>query len=143
MATVPTIGWIVDEGGCHIWQGPKNRNGYGYAWDGGRLRVVHRMRYEREVGPIPPGMELDHYVCDNKACCNPAHTRPVTKRENRLRNDGITAQQAAKTHCKHGHEFTPDNLVPSKLQRGIRECKRCRRRSESRRDKARRAVANG
>ena len=35
------------------------------------------------------------------------------------------ARQRAKTHCPHGHEYTPDNLVASK--NGFRRCKTCHR----------------
>lgn len=34
---------------------------------------------------------------------------------------------AIKTHCKHGHEFTSDNLVPSKIKVGRRNCLTCSR----------------
>lgn len=34
-------------------------------------------------------------------------------------------QNAVKTHCKHGHEFTPENTRVT--ARGERECLRCRR----------------
>lgn len=78
------VGWIVAENGCHIWQGART-GGYGAVRVNGRMLRAHRARYEREVGPIPEGLVLDHFACDNRLCCNPAHVRPVTVRENVLR----------------------------------------------------------
>lgn len=126
------VGWIVAENGCHIWQGQRSWNGYGRVWFGGRLLRVHRVRYEREVGPIPDGMVLDHFVCASRACCNPHHVRPVTRRENNLRGDTIAAAGASKTHCPRGHPYSGDNLyvVPS---RGHRQCRMCLRAKERRR----------
>ena len=127
--TSKTAGYIIDGNGCHIWVGDRNNQGYGVI-HGGKYRTVSRIRYDREIGPIPPGMILDHYVCNNGpgGCCNPRHCRPVTHRENILRGNGLAAQQAAQTHCKHGHPLESDNLVACKLKRGYRVCKICHNR---------------
>lgn len=124
------VGWIVAENGCHIWQGAKAGQGYGAVWANGRLHKVHRLRYEREIGPIPKGMYLDHYICDAgpKGCCNPHHCRPATPRENSLRGDTLAATCAARTHCHKGHELSGDNLDPYALrEHGKRKCKACGR----------------
>lgn len=123
-------GWVTDARGCDIWQGRRNNRGYGSTWEAGKIRYVHRLRYEREVGPIPPGMELDHFVCDNGAggCCNPFHCRPVTHRENGLRGNTFVADNAGKTHCPKGHPLTVDSLVKSTFRKhGWRVCLACRR----------------
>lgn len=124
-----TPGWVEDGAGCHIWVGCRNDRGYGSVRVNGRTISAHRARYEREVGPIPEGMELDHFACDNGpgCCCNPRHCRPVTRRENILRSEAQSAINAAKTHCKNGHPLTGSNLAPTVLkQRGIRRCVECR-----------------
>ena len=131
------VGWITDANGCDIWQGAKDRHGYGMVSVGRRPRYVHRLRYEREIGPIPEGGGLDHFVCDNGAggCCNPFHCRPASQRENLLRSNSMAAIHAAKTCCPKGHSLSGENLDRSKLARGQRECRTCR----NARDRAKRS----
>lgn len=132
------IGWLVTDAGCHLWCGTKDHNGYGRVWLGGAMRQVHRVRYEREVGPVPAGLHLDHFACDTKACCNPAHVRPVTQRENNLRADGVAAVHAAKTHCPKGHPLTEDNLVRSLWKKKrYRQCLTCTRERDAKFSKGR------
>lgn len=119
------VGWIIMPNGCHIWQSGKDKDGYGLVTVDNRSRRVHRLRYEQEVGPIPEGMQLDHFVCETPSCCNPAHVRPVTARENSLRGRSVSAVNAAKTHCPQGHALTPDNVFPVHKRNGQRGCKKC------------------
>jgi hypothetical protein len=101
------------------------------------VRDAHRVVYEALVGPVPEGLELDH-TCDNPPCCNPGHLEPVTHAENmrRGKRNGAVVNRA-KTHCKHGHEFTPANTyTQTKGGRGCRECHRRVRRDYMRRRRA-------
>lgn len=122
-----SIGWVVDDNGCHIWQGERVGRGYGRVRHRGRMQMVHRVRYEMEIGPIPEGYELDHYVCNNGpgGCCNPHHCRPVTTRENTLRGDGISSVCRARTHCPRGHALSGNNLQEYHKVRGNRSCQTC------------------
>lgn len=77
------------------------------------------------VGPIPEGLSLDH-LCRHPWCVNPAHLDPVEHAENVRRGaSGIKAmaRAALQTHCKHGHEFTPENTRIS--AQGSRVCRAC------------------
>jgi len=137
-------GWIVTDDGCHIWQGSVFPNGYGSVWHNGRNRPVHRARYEREVGPVPEGLVLDHFVCDNRLCCNPAHVRPVSQRENLLRSATTASINAAKDHCKRGHALSGDNLrVNRQLARVCLACERMRESVRPRRTRGRTAARAG
>jgi hypothetical protein len=123
-------GWIEDGSGCHIWIGARSQDGYAHGWDAENHcnGAIHRIRYRREVGPIPVGMELDHYVCSNGAggCCNPHHCRPVTPRENSLRSGAQSSLNAAKTHCPQGHPLSGENLIKYYVERrGMRCCRTC------------------
>ena len=124
-------------GSCWIWVGSRTSDGYGQFKCDGRLVETHRWAYKRLVGPIPRDRELDHFACDNPPCCNPMHVRPVTRRENALRGDTIPALHLAKTHCIHGHEFTPENTIRNRDgYRRCRECKRIEGREYQRRKRA-------
>jgi hypothetical protein len=113
---------VIDpDTGCHNWTGA-NTLGYGsigISFGGKKQKLsTHRLAYEAERGPIPAGLVLDH-LCRNPACCNPDHLEPVTQKENMRRGSF-----GSRTHCKHGHEYTPENTYL--LARG-RQCRECRR----------------
>lgn len=123
----------VDGTGCWLWTGERNNAGYGVVdarnrVDGtGRPLRAHRVVYEMLIGPIPAGLVIDH-LCRVPLCVNPAHLEPVTDRINALRGIGIAAVNAAKTHCIHGHEFTPENT--RFRSNGSRNCRACDRFSD-------------
>lgn len=91
-----------------------------------RKRVLaHRLSWLLTNGPIPDGLQLDH-VCRVKLCVRPElpHLEPVTRRENILRGESPMAVNARKTHCVHGHEYTPENTVIDGMYRRCRQCRR-------------------
>lgn len=111
------------EAGCWEWVGARSSSGYGTVWIGGVNYLPHRIAYELLVGPIPEGMQMDH-LCRNKFCCNPSHVEPVTAKENMARRPDVR-----KSHCKHGHELTVENLIvkrrgSGRVERNCRECER-------------------
>jgi hypothetical protein len=101
--------------GCWVWQGSRTK-GYG-AFNADGFRYAHQWAYWHFVGEVPVGHELDH-ACNNKACCNPFHLRPVTHQQNILRS------YRERTHCKHGHAFTVENTYYTR--EGWRRCRVCR-----------------
>ena len=122
------------EGGCWTWTASRTRKGYGHMQVDGKLRRAHRVAYEYFVGPIPPGLVLDH-LCRNPSCVNPFHLEPVTQRENLLRGDTIIARQARTTECPAGHPYDAANTISILDGRG-RRCRQCRNEA-NRRYKAR------
>jgi hypothetical protein len=66
---------------CIEWAGARNTEGYGYVQVGPKLLRAHRVAYERERGPIPAGLVIDH-LCGNPPCVNVSHLRAVSNREN-------------------------------------------------------------
>ena len=112
---------------CWEWIGTKKTTGYGRVKVHNQTLQAHRVMYEWLVGPIPVGLQLDH-LCRNVGCVNPDHLEPVTGRENILRGDGWAAQNARKTHCKNGHEFTEEIT----RRKNRRTCKICARDAQRR-----------
>ncbi len=119
---------------CWEWTAFIHPDGYGIFWFDGRMRGAHIYAHTIHTGKIPEGMTVDH-KCRNRRCVNPAHLEVVTHTINVLRGDGPTAQNARKTHCKHGHEFTPENTYTSDGKRHCRTC--CIARAARQREKAR------
>lgn len=114
---------IDPQTGCWNWTGAKTPRGYGKIGCGRRVVYTHRATHEAARGPLGP-LQIDH-LCRNTSCCNPDHLEAVTARENTLRGASPAALNAAKTHCKRGHAFTPDNtaLVPGRGK--SRRCLSC------------------
>lgn len=113
---------------CWVWTFTVS-NGYGaftLRCDDGENRqlMAHRIAYTWLVGPIPDGLVIDH-LCRNTLCVNPEHLEPVTPATNTLRGLSPWAQRARQTHCKRGHEYTPENTIEK--PNGTRWCRECRR----------------
>lgn len=109
------------------WTYPPNEKitGYSRVMHNRKRQMTHRAVYELLVGTVPKYLELDH-LCRNRACINPDHLEPVTKKENVLRGEGYMAKNARKTHCKNGHEFTAENTYIPPKRSNRRDCKACR-----------------
>jgi hypothetical protein len=128
-----------DLGPCWLWCAEINhRNGYGrYRISTSRSQLAHRFAYELLVGPIPDGLDLDH-LCRVRACVNPAHLEPVTRRENLLRGNTIPARFAERTHCNDGHPLSGENLrITSSGHRACATCQRRWRKEQTAREHAR------
>jgi hypothetical protein len=107
---------------CWIWQRGQSHKKYGTLKRNGKVQPAHRYFYERHFGPLPPNKEL-HHLCEQKLCVNPDHLEPVTDTEH--------ARKHLKTHCKHGHAFTPENTLFDRTNNNRRVCKACRHRIDA------------
>lgn len=126
---------------CWLWLGC-TINGYGQMKIPGSAKkriYTHRFFYERLVGPIPEGLQLDH-LCRVRNCVNPEHLEPVTGRVNTLRGTSPVAQRAKQTHCLNGHPLVGSNLINSKPTRQCRICTNARKRKYKARAKQLRAA---
>ena len=113
---------VDPETGEWIWTGRIDRDGYGRIGN----RGVHREVYKQMVGPIGPGLQIDHvqkWGCTSRACLSPWHLEAVPGIVNVLRGASFAAVNAAKTRCDHGHEFDLYNTYfrPN----GHRDCRTC------------------
>lgn len=105
----------------------KNTNGYAHVHlsGGGRSEMVkvHRLVARVFVPGEEPGLDVCH-IDGDKLNNSAANLRWGTRSSN-IRDQVRMGRHihARKTHCVHGHEFTPENTY---VRRGIwRECRTC------------------
>lgn len=106
---------------CHIWNGNINVTGYG-RYSG---KLVHRLSYERNVGPIPTGLSIDH-LCRVRTCVNPLHLEAVSLAENTRREVAYLREaRQNRSHCKAGHSLSEEGSFS--LSNGFKRCRECHR----------------
>jgi len=123
------------DGKCWNWTG--TLDAYGYGWQRWReLSPVglkaHRLAWEfTHSQPVPEGKVILH-TCDNRRCGNPAHLVLGTQADNQ-RDMSVKGRNhnSVKTHCKHGHKYTPENTYTDPSD-GTRSCRACVRASQAR-----------
>jgi hypothetical protein len=108
--------------GCWLWTGRAEVGGYGRIWYQNRNRLVHRVSYEWERGPIPDGLTIDH-LCRQPSCVNPDHMEPVSIGVN-VRRGRVGENNRVKTHCPQGHPYAGTNLAFRSNRYG-RKCRTC------------------
>lgn len=125
-----------EPGECWHWTGTIFAGGYGAVSFDGVQHYAHRWIYERTVGAIPSGWDVDHTChnrdlscsggrgeCRHRRCVNPAHLEAVPHQVNSER--GRTgAHNAVKTQCPEGHPYEGANLIIETS--GSRRCRICR-----------------
>lgn len=142
---------VVVASGCWQWVGYVTPSGYGQV---GRNTPAHRYVYELLIGPVPPGMHLDHLchnndescpggrLCLHRRCVNPDDVEPVLPGENVKRSRvvgrhanhralrGVQHPLGARDHCANGHLYSPQNTYwrPD----GGRTCRACNREARRR-----------
>lgn len=72
------------KGGCWLWIGALDRDGYGIAGLNGKQHRAHRLAYQWARGEIAEGLVVDH-LCRITNCVNPDHLEAVTRAENKAR----------------------------------------------------------
>lgn len=109
-------------------------------------RYVHQLVLEAFAGPCPRGLECRHLDGDaaNNALSNLQWGTASENQRDRIAHG--THHWARRTHCEHGHEFTPENTyvrvrtgpryVGSSESRVCRTCKRIQNRESKRRRRA-------
>lgn len=112
-------------GGCWPWTGrAKFHDGRGRFLLNGRAVIASRVAWAIANGREPDGWVI--HSCDYPPCCNPAHLSLGTPADNvRDMMERRRHWSHAQTHCKHGHEFTPENTVIVKGK--WRKCLACAR----------------
>ena len=70
------------DGGCWLWTGTIEKDGYARMKVDGRMKLVHRISLEEKLGrPLSDKMDTCH-SCRNRHCVNPEHLREDTRKGN-------------------------------------------------------------
>lgn len=109
----PAVRAYLDErstkfGACRIWQGAKDKDGYGCASWSGKWFRAHRLCWQEARGPIPAGMLVCHR-CDTPACIEPSHLWLGSNAENTADRDAKHRTSRGVTHAESFRE-SPDWL---------------------------------
>lgn len=114
---------------CWSWTRGLSSDGYGIVrYNGGSMKLVHKIVYEHWFGPVPKGYELDH-LCRRRDCANPYHLEAVPHAVNVKRGE-VGKNSRDKTHCPQGHPYSGDNVYVSPSNR--RHCRICVRENKRR-----------
>lgn len=130
---IPTIEQMLARtravGECREWTGDRDRSGYGRLDVNKKRQRASRVAWSLANGAqIPDGMLVCH-KCDNPPCINPAHLFIGTQSDNikdaaaKRRLQQFNRPPA--THCRMGHEFSPENTIPRNEGKRKRRCRIC------------------
>ena len=119
----------VADTGCWLWTGYIDTKGYGRAHHPHRYGFpsigAHRLVYELLVGPIPPGLHLDHTchdatvcpggpTCPHRRCVNPAHLFLGTAKDSPLGEIALAIEMGADAadigHTIHPHPTLGESM---------------------------------
>ena len=67
---------------CIEFKGCKDKNGYGIKRFKDKMMKAHRLAWIQVHGPIPKGLIVRHYVCNNPPCINVEHLSLGTHKDN-------------------------------------------------------------
>lgn len=91
--------------------GNRNSDGYVRVLDkprsqGGKLKMKHRMEWEKINGPIPLDHEVDH-LCKNRECCNVEHLQCIPRSDHRAKDNHLRYKKR-REHIRVFKEQNPD-----------------------------------
>lgn len=99
------------DGGCWIWTGAKDSNGYGYLAStlGIPARKAPRVSYELHNDPIQEGLCVCHR-CDNPSCVRPDHLFLGTRADNNRDRESKGRGNHAKGERVHSAKIDADGV---------------------------------
>ena len=77
-------GSIINDEGCHLWQGCVDNRGYGTIKFKGKTTKIHRITYmiDNDIKEIPEGIIIRHKCNKRKNCHNPGHLERGSHKDN-------------------------------------------------------------
>jgi hypothetical protein len=126
---------------CWDWTGRTDRDGYGRITENQIAMLAHRVSYAICYGEFDQSLHVLHR-CDRPCCVNPRHlwlgTHALNMADMReKKRHGGSGSRNPKTHCPHGHEYTPENIIYD----GGKRCRTCKNERARKYRHARRAAS--
>lgn len=110
---------------CWNWAAGMNPNGYGAVYlvfpEGRKQFGAHRAALIVHNRALPPNGAYVLHSCDNKLCCNPAHLRYGSQRDNI--HDAIARGRAKRPPIRFGPRKPPKVKPPSRRDKLTAEMK--------------------
>lgn len=97
------LDYVVDEQGCWIFAGCKDKSGYGIITYRKQNYRAHRYMFLKHKGPIVEGLVIRH-TCNTPSCINPSHLLLGTQAQNM--QDKVESKIQ---FCAGRHELTYNN----------------------------------
>lgn len=117
---------LIDSNNCWLWQGAKDKDGYGIIRFLDKDYKVHRLSFFLWKLGFKDDLNTLH-KCDVSSCFSPDHLFQGTTGQNiKDMIDKKRHFEQKKTHCKNGHEFTVENTYISPTDNS-RQCRICRK----------------
>ena len=124
---------------CWLWTSSTMGSGYGSIRPslGADMTGAHRFSWALHNGRWPRTGEVVMHTCDVPLCVNPEHLTIGSQSDNikqcvdRGRHKPFSPEK--QTHCRNGHEYTPEN-TQQVISRGlvVRRCRVCKNETQKR-----------
>lgn len=106
------------DNGCWLWTGGTNWVGFGLIRHEYKMKLVHRISYEKHYNTIVPHGLCVYHTCGVANCVNPDHLRVGTKFdvrrhsvERRKADPNIIPKQYAKHACTHCGTLASNSML--------------------------------
>lgn len=117
------------DGGCWIWIGTRDSDGYGRLRFQNKIYYTHRLSFQIHKDKNIEGFDI-HHDCENPSCVNPDHLKKTTRREHLMLGRSFVAENASKNHCPNGHPYDQVSNLRGRFRQRI--CSICSRKKSLR-----------
>lgn len=108
---------MQEQSKCSLWQGAKNKAGYGITWFQNKWSYAHRAAVNAKPGDVV------RHTCDNPSCVNPSHLKIGTHKENS--QDMVNKNRQVKGSQSHLAKLDEETVRLIKISKGCMSSRQC------------------